>query len=482
MTDFIFTLAKYSTTGLPQYDGNPLVECLPRILSEADVVKHIGYLPPKPDAAERALPAKLRGHGITRLKDVVIPFEIHLRLEDLFSQLVRYGYSGRNPMLPSSVRHRFSSTTDAQRTGFKSTAETMTLIGLSGMGKTTALNSIAKLYPQVISHSKYKRKIFVETQIVWLKIECPHDGSLRGFCAAFFSALDNALGISKYSTNTIGRQGISVMLQRISQLCKTYFIGALIIDEMQHLRSSRGGQDREKLLNFFVTLSNDAGVPLVYVGTNAMLPLFSGVLRNARRAAGMGPVAFDRFAEDDPFWVHLLSQLWMYDWTPHPAPLTEQIVSTIYDLTQGNTDFLIKLLMLVQRHAVWEELDTITVEVLRQVYESQMKFLHKPIEALRSGDSQQMADFEDMMPTKDQIAQTLEYDVQRRAKRADLTLLNQLITGAAQGVADRKSDRQERKPIVPVASSPERSVHLSEHEDVQAQLEERGWIKRDSAW
>jgi ABC-type dipeptide/oligopeptide/nickel transport system ATPase component len=125
-----------------------------------------------------------------------------------------------------------------------STAETLTLIGLSGMGKTTALNSIAKLYPQVISHSKYKEQIFIETQVVWLKIDCPHDGSLRGF-VPHSSSLDEALGIKKYSGRAATGRSISVMLQNISQLCKTYFIGALIIDEMQHLCSSRGGQDRE---------------------------------------------------------------------------------------------------------------------------------------------------------------------------------------------------------------------------------------------
>ncbi|WP_256346988.1 ATP-binding protein [Pseudomonas gingeri] len=263
MSDFSFAPAEYTPTGMPQYDGNPLIECLPEILTDVDVVRRIGNTPAQPDDAERALDPKLRGHGINRLKDVVVPFEIHLRLEDLFSQLIRYGYTGRHPLHASSVRHRLPSSAEIKGHGFMSTAETMTLIGLSGMGKTTALNAIAKLYPQVISHSKYKQQIFIETQVVWLKIECPHDGSLRGFCAAFFSSLDAALGIQKYSSRGSTGRSISVMLQSISQLCKAYFIGALIIDEMQHLCSSRGGQDREKLLNFFVTLSNDAGVPLV---------------------------------------------------------------------------------------------------------------------------------------------------------------------------------------------------------------------------
>lgn len=481
MSDSSFAPAEYTPTGIPHYDGNPLIECLPKILSDVDVVRRIGNTPARPDEAERALDPKLRGHGINRLKDVVVPFEVHLRLEDLFSQLIRYGYTARNPLDASSVRHRLPSSAEMKGHGFMSTAETVTLIGLSGMGKTTALNSIAKLYPQVISHRKYKQQILIETQVVWLKIECPHDGSLRGFCAAFFSSLDTALGTEKYSTRGATGRSISVMLQHISQLCKTYYIGALIIDEMQHLCSSRGGQDREKLLNFFVTLSNDAGVPMVYVGTNAMLPLFSGVLRNARRAAGMGPITFDRFSADDPFWEHLVSQLWAYNWTNVPAPMTSELHAKIYDLTQGNTDFLAKLLMLAQRHAIWENVDSVTPAVLQQVYDNQMRLLHKPIEALRSGDPLQIADFEDMMPTKDQIVQMMNYDLARRANRAHLSLIARASVGPGEPEEQPATELASR-PVVPVANKHAPSTLFSEGDDVQTQFERRGWVDKDAVW
>lgn len=481
MSKVRFAPADYNLTGMPQYDGNPLIECLPKILSDVDVVRRIGHLPPRPDEAERDLDPKLRGHGINRMKDVVVPFHIHLRLEDLFSQLIRYGYTGRNPLHASTVRHRLPSSAEIKGHGFMSTAETLTLIGLSGMGKTTALNSIAKLYPQVISHSKYKRQIFIETQVVWLKIDCPHDGSLGGFCAAFFSSLDDALGIEKYSGRAATGRSISVMLQKISQLCKAYFIGVLIIDEMQHLCSSRGGKDREKLLNFFVQLSNDAGIPLVYVGTNAMLPLFSGVVRNARRAAGMGPIAFDRFPEGDPYWAHLVSQLWAYDWTKTPVPLTVELLSKIYDLTQGDTDFLVKLLQLAQRHAIWENTDSITPALLQEVYDDQMAILHKPIEALRSGDPLQIADFEDLMPTKDQIAQMMNYDLARRADRSYLSLITQAAI-APVAHSQKAAETPVSKPVVPVSNEPAPTAHFAEGVDVQTQLEQRGWVDKESAW
>lgn len=451
-----YVKASYSPTGFPQYDGNPLIECLPPILLEVDVVRLIGNHPEKPTPEELGLSPKIRGHGINRLRDVVIPLDIHLQLEDSFSQLIRYGYISRDPFTAESIRHRQPTSATATSSGFKSSANIMTLIGLSGMGKTTALDSIAKLYPQVVSHGKYKKRSFIQTQIVWLKIDCPHDGSLRGFCAAFFASLDNALGINKYSSLILRRNNVSVMLQQISQLCKSYFVGALIIDEMQHLNSSRGGQDREKLLNFFVTLSNEAGVPLVYVGTNAMLPLFSGVLRNARRAAGMGEITFDRFDRDDPFWEYLVTRLWEYDWTGTQTQLTDELMMQIFNLTQGNTDFLVKLLMLAQRHVIAEELDGINEEVLQHVYDNQMRMLHKPIEALRSGDPLQIADFEDMMPTKDQVDLMMSYDLARRIKRADLTLVMQ----AAPPVAQISKKKPAGKPVSAVSSDRLTNVHL----------------------
>ncbi|MNJ54342.1 Transposon Tn7 transposition protein TnsC [compost metagenome] len=212
-----------------------------------------------------------------------------------------------------------------------------------------------------------------------------------------------------------------------------------------------------------------------------MLPLFSGVVRNARRAAGMGPIAFDRFPEGDPYWAHLVSQLWAYDWTKTPVPLTGELLSKIYDLTQGDTDFLVKLLQLAQRHAIWENIDSITPALLQEVYDDQMAILHKPIEALRSGDPLQIADFEDLMPTKDQIVQMMNYDLARRADRSYLSLITQ-ATIAPVTHNEIAAATPVSKPVVPVANEPAPTAHFAKGVDVQTQLEQRGWVDKESAW
>ncbi|WP_367648318.1 ATP-binding protein [Paraburkholderia phenoliruptrix] len=73
----------------------------------------------------------------------------------------------------------------------------------------------------------------------------------------------------------------------MEQIASTHCVGVLIVDELQHLRVAKiGGKDN--MFNFFVTLVNSIGIPVVFVGTNSMIDLFSDVMCNARRATGLG--------------------------------------------------------------------------------------------------------------------------------------------------------------------------------------------------
>ncbi|MNF72780.1 Transposon Tn7 transposition protein TnsC [compost metagenome] len=210
-----------------------------------------------------------------------------------------------------------------------------------------------------------------------------------------------------------------------------------------------------------------------------MVPLFSGVLRNARRAVGMGVVSFDRFSADDDYWRYLVQRLWAYDWTGSPTPLTAALEDMIYDLTQGNTDFLVKLVTLAQRYVIYEGLPKITEAILQRVYNEQMRLLHKPIEALRSSDPLQIADFEDMMPAKDQIAQMMNFDLMRRARRADFALISSINTPSK----NEKASELSANPMVAVSKLVNSDIvkGIAESDDLDAALSAEGWID-DKPW
>lgn len=483
--------AVYQPTGLSHYDGNPLIEALPPLYTDQEVVDRIANYPQYPSASELSHSSKIRAHCVGRINSIVLPLEIHLQFELRFAQVIREGYISRHPFSRDTRAMRHSGTPEhLKASGFKSSARNLTLVGLSGMGKTTMLDSVVSLYPQVIYHKSYQDRPLVEVQVTWLKIECPHDGSPRGLCAAFFSSLDQALG-TDYSAMYMSRQhSISVLMQRISQLCRTYYLGALVVDEFQHLSLVKESGDRFGMLNFFVTLSNDSGVPIIYSGTNAMFKLFSGVVRNARRALGEGEFYFDRFQEGDGEWELLVSFLLRYNWTDYPIELDERMHAKIYDLSQGNTDFLVKLVTLTQWQALYGN-EAITLDLLQTVYDKQMTLLHRAIDALRNGDT---SSFEDLMPAKDQVALMMNHDRKRRADRADrgayfrnLPEPSPRVTAVEPGVkssSNLPAIDQARLVSVPPADATNEATEIAKSASWEDAMKEKGWVAegKDLLW
>lgn len=471
-----FIEATYTPTGLGHYDGNPLIEALPPIHDDEAVVELLSSFPEFPSSVEMALKPKLRAHCVSRMGDIVVPMDLHLQFEASFSQLIRSGYTARNPFDRDAVA-MLHATDDAQlrHSGFKSSASTLAIFGLSGMGKTTMLNSIVKTYPQVIVHKRYAGKNFKRTQIVWLKMDCPHDGSPRGLCASFFAALDTALQSDYTDRYMKPRASVSMLMQHVSQLCRSYNIGVLIIDELQNLNLLNDADAKSRTLNFFLTLSNDAGIPLVYSGTNSTFKLFSGVVRNARRALGMGDYYFDRFLIDDDEWNALIQTFLAYNWTGEVIELTPELNTKLYNLTQGNTDFLAKLMMLAQWNALSDE-KKITPALYQKIYDEQMIILHRPIEALRSNDPLQIADFEDIMPAREQVAQMMTIARARQARRGGL-LQSRGLTGQPLKPPSDFGVPQAKRRLAAVTdpSFVSDAQRVAESDNWEATAEERGF-------
>lgn len=429
--------AFYEPSPVLEYAGNPLIEALPPISGEEEAAEAIASIPPLP-GAERVLPKHIRLHCLNRISYLVQPFMIHLEVEAVIGSVIRSGYIGRNPMDADTWRHMHSVGAKGGSSITNSTASTFSLIGLSGMGKTTALKAVLKLYPQVITHARYHGRDFIHTQVTWIRFDCPNDGSLVGLCQAFFRALDAALGEDLHATHYLVKRSLASLLQAMEKAVSVYFIGAIFIDELQHLNSAKDS-NQKGMLNFFVTLINTLGIPVVFIGTNAMAKIFADVVRNARRASGQGIYDFKQPEENNSEWNLLLDTAWEYQWVQNPCVLTDKLRATIYDLTQGVTDFLAKLMILGQRYAIQSGTEQLDEACLRHVANTKMKLLLPPIAALRSRDPEKMAQFEDMMPLDEQLQQMMrdeQYIVPTTAsilREQQKRLLTQSAAAAALG-------------------------------------------------
>lgn len=395
--------AIYSEQIVQDYESNPLIEALPPIFTEDEVIEQLSVFPSF-DEKERALNSNYRFHCVQRLFQYFQPFETHLDLEQRISRAIRQGYLHRNPMQREEVMRVHESYQaikagkflKSYQTEAKRTAAGFTIIGLSGIGKSTAIERVLSFYPQLIKHREYKGQPFIFTQISWLKLECPFDGSLKGLCMSFFSELDRMLGSNYLNKFGAQRNTTDLMLQRMAHLANLHGVGLLIIDEIQHLSLSKSGGS-DKMLNFFVTLVNTIGIPVLMVGTNKAISILQSEFRQARRGSGQGDMVWSQMPKDAS-WELFVEGMWEYQWTANYTPLTEELSDLIYEESQGILDIAIKLFMLSQVSAISTGTEKISKKIIQQVSKDSLRLVKPMLDALKSGIPSEIAKYEDIRP------------------------------------------------------------------------------------
>jgi len=392
--------ATYQDPQLSIYRNNPLIEALPPIYSEEETMNFMAHYPDYAEE-ERQLSNHLRLHLVQNIQQFVEPLPVHLDLEQRFSRMIRSGYRARNPITPE-FKTNFNKQLDAlssnrtYQSNSHSTATGFTIIGISGIGKTTAVRSVLSLYPQVITHTRYAQQNFTLMQIVWLNLECPHDGSIKGLCLNFFQAVDELLGTEYLKNYTKGYRTVDQLIPAMARVASIHCIGVLVIDEIQHLSESKSGGSR-KMLNFFVQLVNTIGIPVVLVGTYKAMSILSGEFRQTRRGSGQGDLVWDRMAEDE-IWELFVESLWRYQYVRKSCSLTPQLCHALYEVTQGITDFAVKVYLLAQVRAIVTEKEVITESIIRSVAADSLRLAQPILSALRTNNINILKNVEDVHP------------------------------------------------------------------------------------
>ncbi|MER2492632.1 ATP-binding protein [Catenovulum sediminis] len=405
------TSAVYNEAEISEYQGNPLIEALPRLKSPAEVAKYLNRFPKIP-AAELTLPNYIRRHAMMRIIDKFLyPTSKHIQLEQMIATMLRRGYLSRNIKDKSHQENINKIDHIDFRQIFRnagSLAVSTSVIGCSGTGKSTTVEAILSTYEQAIYHKDYQH-----TQLVWLKLECPHDGSEKGLCIQFFKAIDKALGSDYEDLYVKSRSTAESMLSDIARIAANHSLGLLVLDEIQHLKLAKSN-GAKKLLNFFVTLSNVIHVPVLYVGTPSSLTLFSKTMRSARRASQYGSIDWGRFSieKDEPDelseWDNFINRLWRLQWFETPTPLTPSIKQQFWQFTQGIPHVCVTLFYLCQVRAITVDEEVLDEDLINEVYDEELKMIHPMIRALRLGREDEILKFDDLDIDKSDIRVNLK--------------------------------------------------------------------------
>jgi hypothetical protein len=397
--------AKYREQEIEEFQGNPLIEALPRCLSEEAVIEVLSKYP-RWIKTEVKLAPELRIQLPNRLKNYYQPLNNLFDLEQKISSVIRWSYVDCSPLMPEDAE-RLQAWYDALQEGVirpndiatgEMYASGFTMLGISGIGKSTAINRILSYYPQLIIHSFYKGHPLSLSQLTWLKLDCPADGSLRALCLKFFQLVDHILGTNYMREYAPAKKlTASSMLPAMGIIAYTHRLGVLIIDEIQNLSVAHSG-GAEEMLNWFVSLVNEIGIPVVLIGTPKAEMVLNKEFRNARRGSGQGDVIWDRITDMEE-WKLLIRGMWDYQWTITQVPYIDEFAETLYEESQGIVDIAIKLFMLSQVNAISAGgRELITPKLIQEVSKKCLKSVRPMLADLKSGDPERIARWPDIMP------------------------------------------------------------------------------------
>lgn len=396
--------AKYAQQTIPQFRGNPLIEALPPTMSDDALIDALTLMP-EFDPSQRQWSTSDRFMMLKSLQNFMIPMQNHVELSRAMDSMMRAGYVGRAPRTPGHAKI-FQSIYEKQLAGmgFSQTAASRTpqistsLVGISGMGKTTTVNRWCAHLPKVIYHEEYNLY-----QIPYLHVEMPSDGSsIKGLAHGILQKIDELIpGADYYSQYALkGKAGADTIMRSVARLMNLHLVGLLICDEVQNLtNATKGGQ---KVMTELVSACNDLKVPILFIGTNKASKVLSIDFRQSRRSSGHGISPWDRLhpgtAGQESEWDAFLDILWQFQWTRNPVPLDPILSKRMYDCSQGVIDLAIKLFASAQARAMLNGTEQLTPELILEIFEDEFKLMHPMVEALSRDDLEMLCQYDDIAP------------------------------------------------------------------------------------
>lgn len=411
INDMLIQLAEYRPATAEAHRNNPLIEALPDYLEwrPRDILKRLSKEPEQLHA--RASRSQISAWLTNLPPSLFVSTKRHYALFETIDLLIRQGYVLRNPMTPeraSYLRNAYARLQSGEKV-LDSTFEeevheqlTASLIGTSGMGKTRTVERILTFYPQLIKHNRESMGGPI-LQIVYLHVECPHDGSVVALCRNLLSEIDRLTEENyRQKFRITDRTTLETLKSTLVHVLALHYVGIIVIDEIQNLTSSR--KNREDLFNFIVSLSNSLNVPLLFVGTPKIYEFLTSNVRTARRFGTRGFINWKPLERGSKEWKSMIAALWRYNVLQDDADdIPEAIEDKLFERSFGIVEVLLKLYILTQNRILL--LNTrkssaaerkMTPEAIDFIFDEFFKNMEPILKTLHKGDMDALRKLEDI--------------------------------------------------------------------------------------
>lgn len=343
--------------------GNPYLDAMPDMLSPEQFARVIASYPPIPHDLAQMSPEERRGL-LPSLASIYVPTPYQYAIYDTLYRAIATTY--RTADVVESTR-AINAYYCGQSTDYATQADSGSILGVPGCGKTATVRRCLSTMPQVIEHVEYQGQPLFCKQILWLHVECPSDCSVKTLGFGIMAALDRAIG-SKYLQSTQGLRSASTSAIAVQTkiLLTNHHVGLLVVDEIQNaVLTARKNRQEKSLLRFLVELTNETMTSIYFVGTPVAEELFVIQEHLKRRTRGIRLAPF----KPDGAYLDFVRKIWPYQYTAQMAELTTSIGNKLYDCSGGIPAYVIKIFAEAQAQALLTGRSCIDEQTIKRAVE-----------------------------------------------------------------------------------------------------------------
>lgn len=253
-------------------------------------------------------------------------------------------------------------------TGIMGGSDSFTIIGNSGIGKSSAISRSLSLLQAdgIIETEKPYTKI-----IPCVVVQCPFDSSVKGLLLEILRKVDEVLDSDYYKNALKIRVTTDMLIGSVSQVALNH-IALLIIDEIQHVVNSKNGKS---LVGMLTQLINSSGISICMVGTPESNLFFEQAMQLARRSLGLQYQSL----EFDQYFYDFCCTLFSYQYTKEKAEISDAIIEWLYEHSGGIVSVVVSLLHDAQEIAILNGKEILNIDTLN-AYKKRLAMLHSYIE------------------------------------------------------------------------------------------------------
>lgn len=339
---------------------------LPEMKSGNELISALSIIPEYDETICQQNQA-VRLMALSDLYQIYIPSQMSLEIySKLYLALLRSMQKKGTQMAIKQRYENYKAIQQQSYSGILGGSDSFTIIGTSGIGKSSAISRAISLITEnrIIETDKPYTKI-----IPCLIVQCPFDSSVKGLLLEILRKVDEELGTDHYIHAVKSRASTTDMLIGAVSSIALNNIGMLVVDEIQNIVNSKNGKS---LIGALTQLINNSGISICMVGTPESTVFFEQAMQLARRSVGLQYTTM----KYDEYFQSFCKIIFKYQFLKNQTEITAAITEWLYEHSAGVVSVVVSLIHDAQEIAILTGKEVLNLDTLNEAYQQRLTLLH----------------------------------------------------------------------------------------------------------